>query len=372
MKAYTELIRHGGNQRLFCAIEMSVLAMHVDRPLHIHAEGLRGTGKTTILRAARDLLPDMQRICGCRYNCHPLQPHCPDHFNLSAAQVAAIGIEQVPMPFLEISPGAKSNTLTGSIDLTKLDDPQRPTASIMPGAIPCAHRGIIFVDDINRLTGTSADLADVLLDVMRTKPGKVQITASGFPTVQIPVQVSVWAASDPEQAPGPLEHAHRQLFDCFDMVIRTGPSTEMDVLEHILRQSQVYRVNPRQVICADPVTELWQRQQKFSAVGTVFDQVRMSEMIKNIIASIYLDHGLESLRAVEAMELGSRLHAALHNRRQVFISDLVAIVPLVLAHRVDVAALEDVLKYLDDAHFHQSTPTVPGEVGKKQEPYRLT
>lgn len=57
VKAYTELLRHSGNQNLFRAIEMSVLANEVNRPLHIHAEGLLGTGKTTVMRAARDFLP---------------------------------------------------------------------------------------------------------------------------------------------------------------------------------------------------------------------------------------------------------------------------------------------------------------------------
>lgn len=372
MKAYTELIRHGGNQRLFRAIEMSVLAMQVDRPLHIHAEGLRGTGKTTILRAARGLLPPMQRIRGCRYNCHPLQPHCPDHFHLSDEEIEAIGIEQVPRPFLEISHTAKIAAIVGSINSAKPTDPRCPTAGILPGAIPQAHRGIIFVDEINRVADKSPGLADVLLDVMSTKPGRVQIEESGFPTVQVPVQVSVWAASNPDEEPGPLEHVRRQLSDCFDMVIRLGRPTELDVVQQVLRQSQVYRVNPHQVICADPVVELRQQQQKFRAVSVIFDQVRMSEEIKNLIANIYLDNGLESLRTVEAMELGSRVNAALHNRKQVHIEDLKAIVPLVLAHRVDLATLENVLKYLDHVHFSASTPTVPEKMEKKPEPRMIT
>jgi magnesium chelatase subunit I len=372
VKAYTELIRHGGNQWLFRAIEMSVLATQLDRPLHIHAEGLRGTGKTTILRAARDLLSPMPRICGCRYNCHPLQPHCPDHFHLSAEEIAAIGIEQVPRPFLEIAHTAKITTLVGSINVAKLSDPTHPTASILPGTIPQAHRGIIFVDEINRVADASPDLVDVLLDVMSTKPGRVQIEESGLPTLQIPAQVSLWAASNPEDAPGPLEHVQKQLSERFDMVIRLGRPTEMDKVQQILRQSQVYRVNPRQVICADPVAELWRRQQKIRTVSAIFDQVRLSETIKNIIANIYLDYGLRSLRAVEAMELGSRVHAALQNRQQVLIEDLIAIMPLVLAHRVEITVLENVLKYLDDIHFTQSTPTVPEKMEKKPEPRMIT
>jgi magnesium chelatase subunit I len=372
VKAYTELIHHSGNKTLFRAVEMSILAMQVNRPLHIHVEGLRGTGKTTIMRAARDLLPPIQRICGCKYNCHPLHPHCPEHFNLTPDEITAIGIEQIPMPFLEISHSAKIGTVVGSIDLTKLTDAINPTACIMPGTIPQAHRGIIFVDEINRMADTSPDLADVLLDVMGTKPGRIQIEETGLPIVQIPVQVSIWSASNPDEEPGPLEHVRRQLSDRFDMVVRMGRPTEMDAVNNILQQSQTYRTNPRQVICPNPSTEIWQQQQRLRTLSTVFDEVSMNDEIKNIIANIYLDYGLESLRAVEGMELGCRVHAALQGRKNVLVEDMTAIVPLVLAHRVDLTKLENILKYLDFAHFSQSVPTLPTTLQKPSESRIMT
>jgi len=359
MKAYTELVRHDGNQRLFQAIEMSVLATQVNRSLHIHAEGPRGTGKTTLLRAARDLLPLIQRIRGCRYNCHPLQPHCPEHFHLSPEEVADIGIEQVPMPFWEISPGSEISMVAGSIDMYNFPADVHPAANILPGVIPRANRGILFIDDINQLAEVSPELMKAILEVMAAKPGRVQIEQSGLPTVQIPVQVSVWATSDPDDSPGPLETVCKALIDCFDMVIRLGWPSEMDVVQRVLQQSQVYRTNPRQVIFTDPLTDLRQRQRKLKAIAGVFDQIRMSDTIKNMIANIYLDFGLQSLRALEAMELGSRLYAALQNRQQVQMADLAAVIPLILAHRVSLQTLEKVLAYLDYAHFIASTPTLP-------------
>ena len=89
--------------------------------------------------------------------------------------------------------------------MAKITDPTNPTAAILPGVVPQAHRGIIFVDEINRLADTSPEITDVLLDVMGTKPGRIQIEEAGIPLVQIPVQVSVWAASNPDEEPGPLE-----------------------------------------------------------------------------------------------------------------------------------------------------------------------
>ena len=366
MKTYMELVRHGGNQRLFQAVEMSVLATQVNRSLHIHAEGPRGTGKTTLFRAARDLLPLIQRIRGCRYNCHPLQPHCPEHFHLSPGEVAAIGTEQVPMPFWEISSGSEMGTVAGIIEMHNVPADIHPAASILPGIIPRANRGILFIDDINRLADASPDLIKAIVDVMAAKPGRVQIEQSGLPTVQIPVQVSVWATSDPDDFPGPLERVCQGLVDCFDMVIRLGRPSEMEFVQQVLQQSLGYRTNPRQVIFTDPLTDLRQQKRQLRAVAGVFEQIRMSDAIKNMIANIYLDFGLQSLRVLEAMELGSRLHAALQNRQQVQMADLTAVIPLILAHRVSLQTLEKVLAYLDYAHFVESTPTLPEKLDKTE------
>jgi len=103
LRAYTELVRHPGNRLLFDAVELSILAQRLGWPLHLHAQGVRGTGKTTVLRSARSVLPWIRRIRGCLYNCDPLRPHCPHHRDLSPRQVEELGTEWVPMPFLEIS-----------------------------------------------------------------------------------------------------------------------------------------------------------------------------------------------------------------------------------------------------------------------------
>ena len=116
MKKYNQLIKHSGNAALFDFIELSILGTLVAQPLHLHAEGLRGTGKATIIRASREILPKIKRIKGCDYNCDPNNPHCPEHKNLTKQEILEIGIEQIDMPFLEISPSAKKGTVVSSID----------------------------------------------------------------------------------------------------------------------------------------------------------------------------------------------------------------------------------------------------------------
>lgn len=238
MKIYTDLARHDGNSTLFEVVEMGIISMLWNVPLHIHSEGLRGTGKTTIMRAARQIMPPIVRIKNCLYNCDPENPHCPNHRHLSKEEVDSIGSEIIPRPFLEISHSAKIGTIAGSIDLQKITNSANPEAALLPGIIPQAHRGVIFIDEINRLADTSPEITDILLDVMGTKPGRVQIEETGLPVVELPVQVSVWAASNPDEEPGPLQEVRRQLSDRFDLVVEMGRTTSPDAIADILVQSE--------------------------------------------------------------------------------------------------------------------------------------
>ncbi|ADU51359.1 AAA ATPase [Thermaerobacter marianensis DSM 12885] len=234
MQDYTALIRHEGNRQLFEAVEMSIIAQLWGEPLHLHAEGVRGTGKTTILRAARRILPRIERIRGCPYNCDPRGPHCPLHAHWTPAQIAAHGTEWIPMPFREISPSAKVGTVTGSLDLARLTDVGRPEAALLPGTLAQAHRGIVLVDEINRVADVAPELADCLLDVMGTKPGRLQIEETGLPPVELTVRVAVWAASNPDEEPGPLEEIRRQLSDRFDLVLDVRRPGEPWLVKRIL------------------------------------------------------------------------------------------------------------------------------------------
>lgn len=343
MLSYPKLIRHEGNDWLFRAIEMSVLSLQNGIPLHLHAEGVRGTGKTTIFRTARHFLPRITRIKGCIYNCDPQSPHCPQHRHLSPEEIAALGTEEIPMPFLEISHSAKIGTVVGSIDLTRLTDRTSPQAALLPGTIPQAHRGILFVDEINRLAETSPELADVLLSVMGTKPGRLQIEETGLPVVELPVSVSVWAASNPDEDPGPLEDIRRQLADRFDLTVAMQRPTRVETILEILASQGVGREGVKGSDGRAPNRNYY----SFFAHPNGLS-VNFPPQLQELVGRIYVDFKLESLRAVEALVLGSRLHAQLLGQTEVRISDLAALVPLALRHRVNLEAIGEIVGFLEN------------------------
>jgi magnesium chelatase subunit I len=348
MDSILGLVRHAGNDALFRALEMSLLAALSGLPLHLHAEGLRGTGKTTIMRAVRRVLPKIRRIPGCLYNCDPLRPHCPQHRHLSPEQAASLGDESVPMPFLEISHSARVGTVIGSLDLSRLVSPASPEAALLPGTIPQAHRGIIFVDEVNRLAETAPELADVLLDAMGTKPGRVQIEETGLPAIELPVQVTVWAASNPDEDPGPLQDIRRQLSDRFDLGVHTKRPGDPAVVMQILALSESW--DRTQVPGED---SLGAYQAWLTGRLATLGATRVPEGLRAEVAEIYSRHDLESLRAVQAIQHGLRLHACLEGREEAAFEDLLRVVELALYHRADYDTRGKVLDFLRSRHARQ-------------------
>ena len=349
MLAYAQLERYEGNEALFDLVNMSLVSTIAGEPLHIHAEGLRGTGKTTIMRRVQDILPRIKRIKGCIYNCDPSEPHCPHHRDLSAREIAEIGVEEVPMPFLEISHSAKVGTVAGSIDLARLTDASHPEARLLPGLIPQAHRGILFIDEINRLADTAPEITDILLDLMGTKPGVVQIEEAGLPVVSIKVNVSVWAASNPDEDPGPLEEIRRQLSDRFDMVCYMGRPTSVDVLAKMLKHN--YHTHQETYEPKDNVIDYGKQHEIYTEVlsrwAERYKLADLQDFVRNYIARLYIKHNLESIRAIEAMQQGAALYSITKDRDQATINDVTHILPLILKHRLDPDTLIRVISDTD-------------------------
>jgi len=362
-----EPVRHPGNQALFRALDLSILSTFVGLPLHLHAEGLRGTGKTTIIRSVRRRLPLIQRVRGCIYNCIPWAPHCPEHRRLSRSELRAIGTEWVPMPFKEISHSAKVGTVAGSIDLARLTDRGHPEAALLPGTLAQAHRGIVFVDEVNRLADTAPELADILLDVMGTKPGRLQIEETGLPGVELPVSVSVWAASNPDEDPGPLEDIRKQLSDRFDFVIAMERPSALQTVRDILRLSR------ERCLALAEIPAWVEREAEVGEGGipvvatagastasvepSLGEWVRLAEAVRTVrcppevdelVASLYVDFGLESLRAVEAIHHGARLNCVLEGREAISAADVAAVAPGALQHRLDAATFARVMDRLEE------------------------
>ena len=130
--------------------------------------GEKGTAKTTLVRALAGLLPGITIVTGCRFSCDPAAPDpaCPDgpHPAGSAAGYRPARLVELPL-------GATEDRVTGSLDVPRVLAGAPTSEAFVPGLLALAHRGILYVDEINLLPD---HLVDVLLDAAATGTAVVE------------------------------------------------------------------------------------------------------------------------------------------------------------------------------------------------------
>jgi magnesium chelatase subunit D len=124
--------------------------------------GEKGTAKTTLVRGLSALLPGVAVVAKCRFSCDPAAPDpaCPDGPHLPGADA-----EYRPARLVELPLGATEDRVVGSLDVPRVLAGAPTAEAFVPGLLAQAHRGVLYVDEINLL---SDHLVDVLLDAAAT------------------------------------------------------------------------------------------------------------------------------------------------------------------------------------------------------------
>jgi magnesium chelatase subunit D len=124
--------------------------------------GEKGTAKTTLVRGLTALLPGVAVVAKCRFSCDPAAPDpaCPDGPHLPGADA-----EYRPARLVELPLGATEDRVVGSLDVPRVLAGAPTAEAFVPGLLAQAHRGVLYVDEINLLPD---HLVDVLLDAAAT------------------------------------------------------------------------------------------------------------------------------------------------------------------------------------------------------------
>ena len=123
--------------------------------------GDRGTGKSTAIRALAALLPKMKVVAGCRYGCDPAAnpDTCAGDCDLRKNEDEP-KTRQVPVPVVDLPLGATEDRVVGALDLERALT--KGEKAFEPGLLAKAHRGFLYIDEVNLLED---HLVDLLLDV---------------------------------------------------------------------------------------------------------------------------------------------------------------------------------------------------------------
>jgi len=277
--------------------------------------GEKGTAKSTAVRALTEILPPVDVVPGCRFSCDPEHPDdtCPDGPHHTAEALNR------PARLVELPVGATEDRVLGSLHLEKAL--AEGVTAYEPGLLAAAHRGILYVDEVNLLHD---HLVDVLLDAAAM--GRATVERDGV-SVTHPARFVLVGTMNPEEG-----ELRPQLLDRFGLTVDVVASRDPAVRVEVMRARLSYEADPAGFVAryGGPQRELAERIVKARDLIT---EVILTDAALRQIAEICASFDVDGMRADLVTARTAVAHAAWSGRTVVEVDDVRAAAKLALPHR---------------------------------------
>ena len=198
--------------------------------------GEKGTAKSTAVRALAALLPAVGVVPGCRFGCDPADPDpaCPDGPHPTRRTGCRAGLpppEYRAARLVELPVGATEDRLVGSLDLERAL--AAGVRAYQPGLLAEAHRGVLYVDEVNLLHD---HLVDLLLDAAAM--GRAHVERDGV-SVSHAARFLLVGTMNPEEG-----ELRPQLLDRFGLAVEVRAARDVDTRVEVVRRRMAYEADP--------------------------------------------------------------------------------------------------------------------------------
>lgn len=277
--------------------------------------GEKGTAKSTAVRALSALMPTLDVVSGCRFSCDPGSPDpaCPDGPHEPGA------FETRPARMVELPVGASEDRLVGALDIERAL--AEGVKAFEPGLLADAHRGILYVDEVNLLHD---HLVDLLLDAAAM--GASYVEREGV-SVRHAARFLLVGTMNPEEG-----ELRPQLLDRFGLTVEVAASREPDQRVEVVRRRLAYDDDPA------GFAERWAAEEaavraRIVAARELLPSVRLGDGALRQIAATCAAFEVDGMRADIVMARTATALAAWAGRTEVLAEDVRQAALLALPHR---------------------------------------
>ncbi|MFE0630186.1 putative cobaltochelatase [Streptomyces sp. NPDC058864] len=278
--------------------------------------GEKGTAKSTAVRALSALLPPVDVVPGCRFGCDPAAPDpaCPDGPHGPDA-----GAESRPARMVELPVGASEDRLVGALDIERAL--AEGVKAFEPGLLADAHRGVLYVDEVNLLHD---HLVDLLLDAAAM--GASYVEREGV-SVRHAARFLLVGTMNPEEG-----ELRPQLLDRFGLTVEVAASRDTDERVEVVRRRLAHDADPA------GFAAVWQGEERglrerIAAARALLPSVSLGDGALRQIAATCAAFEVDGMRADIVMARTATALAAWAGRTDVTDADVRQAALLALPHR---------------------------------------
>lgn len=290
--------------------------------------GDRGTGKSTAVRALAGLLPPMSVVAGCRYQCDPRAgpEGCADDC-AARKEGARVQTATAPVPVVDLPLGATEDRVVGALDVERAIT--RGEKAFEIGLLARAHRGFLYIDEVNLLED---HLVDLLLDVAAS--GENLIEREGL-SLRHPARFVLVGSGNPEEG-----ELRPQLLDRFGLSVDVRTPQGLAERVEIVRRRDAFERDPAAFIARWKREDVKLRKRIAAARASLPDIVVPDAAIEDV-ARLCQALGTDGLRGEITLVRAARALAALDGAGAVAREHVLRVAQPALRHRLRRNPLDD-------------------------------